>query len=103
MVRHGFGKSVKELVVGSGDRQVGDVVQNYPHIFPTKERLHKIRIASDDKCRWCGDTATLRHRLLVCGEGRLQWAWTKGRIADMRRMDPKWIELSDACIPPQLR
>jgi len=34
-------------------------------IIPTKERLHKIRIARDDKCRLCGDTDTLRHRLIV--------------------------------------
>jgi len=65
-------------------------------IIPTTELLHKIRIAPDDKCRFCGDTDTLHHRLIVCGDGRLQWEWTKGRIADMRRMDLKWIE--DGCL-----
>ena len=37
-------------------------------IIPTKAQLHKIRIAADDKCHWCGDTDTPRHRLVVCGE-----------------------------------
>ena len=76
------------------------MVQNYD-IIPTKESLHKIRIALDDKCRLGGDTDTLRHRLTVCREGRLQWEWTKGQIADMRRMDPKWID-DDCLFRPQL-
>jgi hypothetical protein len=36
-------------------------------------RLHKIRIAPDDKCRLCGDSDTLNYHLIVRGEGRLQW------------------------------
>ena len=70
-------------------------------IIPTKERLHKTCIAPDDKCRLCEDTDTLRHRLIVCGEGRLQCEWTKGRIAAMRRLDPKWIE-DDCLFGPQI-
>ena len=61
-------------------------------IVPTNERLHKIRIAPNDKCRLCEKMDTLLHRLKTCGEERLQWAWTKVRIATMRRMDPKLIE-----------
>ena len=63
-------------------------------------RLHKIRIAPDDKCCLCGDTDTLRHRLIVCGVGHLQWELTKGRIAAMRRIDPRWIE-EDCLLRPQ--
>jgi hypothetical protein len=72
------------------------------HDIPKKERLSKIRTAPGDNCRWCGDTDTLRHRLLVCGEGRLQWGWVKGRVAATRRMDPKLIE-DDCLLRPQFQ
>jgi hypothetical protein len=67
-------------------------------IIPTNERLHKIRIAPNDKCRLCGEIDTLLHRLTICGG--LQWEWTKVRIAAMRRLDPKWIE-ADWLLRPQ--
>jgi hypothetical protein len=58
---------------------------------PTKGRLYKIRIASNDTCRECGRTDTLRHRLLECGQGRHQRDWTKQKMAIILRMDPRWI------------
>jgi hypothetical protein len=60
-------------------------------IVPTKERLHKFHIAPTEYCGYCERTDTLRHRLIECGEGRNQWAWTKTKIAIMLRTDPRWI------------
>jgi len=60
-------------------------------IVPTKERLHKIRIAPTEYCRLCDRKDTLLHRLAECGDGRYQWEWTKKRLAIMLRTDPRWI------------
>ena len=60
-------------------------------IIPTQERLHKIRIAPTDLCSACPEKDTLRHRILECGAGRHQWAWTRQRVALMLRTDPRWV------------
>ena len=52
-------------------------------IVPTKERLHKIRIAPTQNCRLCDRKDTLLHRLAECRDGRYQWEWTKKRLAIM--------------------
>jgi len=60
-------------------------------IVPTKERLHKIRIAPTENCRHCDRNDTLPHRLAECGDDRYQWEWTKKRLAIMLRTDTRWI------------
>jgi hypothetical protein len=59
-------------------------------IVPTKERLHKIRIAPTENCHLCVRKDTLLHRLAECGDGRYQWEWKKKRLAIMLRTDPRW-------------
>ena len=41
-------------------------------IVPTKERLHKIRIAPTENCRLCDRKDTLLHRLAEFGDDRYQ-------------------------------
>jgi len=60
-------------------------------LVPTKERLHKIRIAPTEICRLCDRKDTLLHQLAECGDSRYQWEWTKKRLAIMLRTDPRWI------------
>jgi len=60
-------------------------------IVPTKERLHKIRVAPTENCRLCDRKENLLHRLAECGDGRYQWEWTKKRLAIMLRSDPRWV------------
>ena len=60
-------------------------------IVPTKEHLHKMRIAPTENCRHCDRKDTLIHRLAECGDGRYQWEWTKERLAIMLRTDARWI------------
>jgi hypothetical protein len=45
-------------------------------VIPTNERLHKIQIATTDKCRYCDNKDTQQHRLTECGDGKYMWKWT---------------------------
>jgi hypothetical protein len=54
-------------------------------IIPTHDRLHRIKMAATNQCRHCHAPDTLRHRLTECGEGRLMWDWTRGRLAVILR------------------
>jgi hypothetical protein len=60
-------------------------------IFPTRERLHAVRLAQTDLCQSCHVQDTLSHRITLCGDGREQWTWTRQRLAVMFRTDPHWI------------
>jgi hypothetical protein len=45
-------------------------------VIRTNVRLFKIRLSSTDRCRYCGNTDTLLHRLTSCGDCVLLWNWT---------------------------
>ena len=68
----------------------------------TNERLHAIRIVESDRCRHCGRRDTLVHRLTECNEGTAIWLWTRERIAQMLRTDPRLI-LADWCLRPHFQ
>jgi len=53
-----------------------------------------------DTCRKCASKDTLEHRLLVCGEGKLIWEYSKPLIARMLRTIPHRIP-DDWIIHPQ--
>jgi hypothetical protein len=57
-------------------------------IVPTRERLHAIRLAQTDLCPTCHVKDTLTHRITGCGEGNVQWQWTRKRLAVMLRTVP---------------
>jgi hypothetical protein len=60
-------------------------------IIPMNERLHKTGLSKMDRCRQCNEKATLQHRLIECGEGERLWGWTRRKIAEILRMDPRYI------------
>jgi len=61
------------------------------YIIPTNVRLHLINMVPSDTCRRCTATDTLEHRLIVCGEGRTIWQYTKTLLARMLRTIPARI------------
>jgi len=76
-------------------------------IIPTNVRLHRIKMASTDTCKKCGEVDTLLHRLTECGEGKTIWDWTQKFIARMLRTSPSniprdWLLRPEFCLwPPQ--
>jgi hypothetical protein len=60
-------------------------------IIPTKERLAAINLAETDKCADCGVSDNIQYRLILCGERRIIWNWTRARIAAFTRTEPKHI------------
>jgi len=46
-------------------------------IFPTNERLHRIRLTDTPLCGSCGSLDTIQHRITDCGEGATIWQWTQ--------------------------
>jgi hypothetical protein len=77
-------------------------------IIPTKERLHKIRLAQTPLCPQCNIPDTLQHRITECGEGKEQWIWTKCRIASLLRVEPhcvreEWLYRPQLKITPKQR
>ena len=69
---------------------------------PTNERLHVIRLVQSDRCRHCGRRDTLIHRLTECNEGTAIWLWTRERVAQMLRTDPRRIP-ADLCLRPHFQ
>jgi hypothetical protein len=59
--------------------------------IPTNDGLHRINMTTTNQCRQCYAQDTLRHRLTECGEGRLMWNWTQGRIATILRISARSI------------
>jgi hypothetical protein len=55
-------KSLAQTPVRGATKAVWYKVINY--ILPTKEMLHRIRIAPTDKCRHCEKRDTVQHRLI---------------------------------------
>ena len=69
---------------------------------PSNERLHVIRLVQSDRCRHCGRRDTLIHRLTECNEGTAIWLWTRERVAQMLRTDPRRIP-ADLCLRPHFQ
>jgi hypothetical protein len=69
----------------------GDWFHNVHDLCQTNERLHKIHLSTTDKCRHCGRTDSLQHRMTECREGRRSWEWTKNKMASFLHMDPRRI------------
>jgi hypothetical protein len=59
-------------------------------VIATNEKLHKIRMATTDKCRYC-DKDTLQHRLTQCGDGKCIWKWTRQKVTLMLITVPERI------------
>jgi hypothetical protein len=60
-------------------------------IIPTNERLYAIRLTDNDRCSQCERLDTLQYRIIECKEGTAIWHWTRARIAELLRMDPRHI------------
>jgi hypothetical protein len=60
-------------------------------ILPTKTRLHAIHMSPDNTCSKCNEPDTIPHRLVECGEGACQWAWTQRWLGMILRSDPQTI------------
>jgi hypothetical protein len=60
-------------------------------VVPTQERLAKISLSDTNLCTLCGRMDTLLHRLTDCSEGVDIWLWTRERIANILRTDPKYV------------
>ena len=76
-------------------------------IEPTNDRLHVIKLVESEPCRHYGKLATLAHRLKECNKGMAILLWTRERIAQVLRTDPRRIP-TDWCLrshfqfcPPQ--
>ena len=54
-------------------------------IIPTDIRLNRIRMTNTDACLECGQSDTLEHSLISCGEGSRTWNWLESRIARILR------------------
>jgi len=71
-------------------------------IVPTNERLHVIRLVESDRCRHCGRRDTLAHRLTECNKGIAFWLWTREKIAQILRTDPRRIP-ANWCLQPHFQ
>jgi hypothetical protein len=77
-------------------------------MIPTYERLHKINLQKDDRCKRCNEQDTLIHRITGCEESRHIWNGTRRRIAcylrtDIREMTGNWVRFPDFTLWPQQR
>jgi hypothetical protein len=68
-------------------------------IVPTNERLAAKRITNTDRCSRCARLDSLPHRITDCQEEGGVWNWTKAKIAQILRMDPKYISVDWALRP----
>jgi len=71
-------------------------------IVLTNERLYAIELVESDRCRHCGRRDTLVHRLTECNEGTAVWLWTRERIVQLLRTDPRRIP-ADWCLRPHFQ
>jgi len=76
-------------------------------IIPTNIRLNHIRTTNTDACLECGQSDTLEHRLMSCGEGSRTWNWLQCRIARILRtsatqIPSEWLtqQQFNLCPPP---
>jgi hypothetical protein len=68
-------------------------------IVPTNERLAVKRITDIDRRTQCDRLDTLTHRIISCQEEEGMWTWTKGKIAQILRIDPRHIPAEWALRP----
>jgi hypothetical protein len=60
-------------------------------ILPTKERLNRIALSDSDRCKFSGQTDTLAHRIIECGDGGDMWRRTRVRMAAILRINACYI------------
>jgi hypothetical protein len=60
-------------------------------IVPNNDRLADIQVTATNTCSSCGQDDSIQHRITDCGEGPLQWNWTRHKLGIILRMDPKFI------------
>jgi hypothetical protein len=82
-------KNLDETPVAGELKAAWHIVIN--DIISTNERLHKMRIATTDICRYCDNKDTLQDRRTECGDGKCIWKWTRKKLALMRRTVPERI------------
>ena len=77
-------------------------------IIPTNTRLNRIRMTNTDAYLECGQSDTLEHRLISCGEGSRTWNWLQSRIARIlctsaAQIPSEWLTQPqfNLCPPPQ--
>jgi hypothetical protein len=71
-------------------------------IIPTNERLAAKRITNTERCVRCAKLDSLPHHITECQEEGGVWNWSKGKIAQILRMDPRHIP-ADWALRPTLR
>jgi hypothetical protein len=49
-------------------------------IVPTNDRLAAIQLTATNMCSNCGQADSIQHRITDCGEGPLQWNWTRHKL-----------------------
>jgi len=69
-------------------------------ILQTNERLVKIRLTDTIHCNLCGRRDTIQHLIMECRERADIWLWTRTRISQILRIDPRYIP-PDWTIHPQ--
>jgi hypothetical protein len=58
-------------------------------IVPTNVRLAAKCITDTDRCPRCAMLDSLPHRIVACQEEDGIWEWTRGKIAQILRIDPR--------------
>ena len=91
-------KNLAETPTSEADIEVWYKVIN--DIIPTNERLHRIKMASTDTCKECGEVDTPSQTITECGESKAIWDWTQQIIARMLRTSPSNIT-QDWLLRPQ--
>jgi hypothetical protein len=62
------------------------------HDIPTtKERDNRIALSDSDRCNFCGQTDSLAHRIIECGDSADMWRWTRVRMAAILRINACYI------------
>jgi len=71
-------------------------------IIPTNIQFNRIRMTNTESCSECGQSDTLVHRLISCGEGSRTWNWLQSRIARIMRTSEAQVP-SERLIQPQFK
>jgi hypothetical protein len=87
-----LGEGVRNLhTVEASDIVISTWYQAIHDIIPRNERLATIRLTDTSLCAKCGNSDSLQHRIVACGEGPVIWHWTRTRIAKILQRDPRSI------------
>jgi hypothetical protein len=60
-------------------------------ILRTHDRLAEIQLVPTNTRPRCGNPDSMLHRITDCGDGPMQWTWTKRELDVILRIDPKHI------------